>query len=304
MPALFDGPRGADSLSQSPFSMSELYESLSAATRTYFLEIYENNALPDDMDCVLNSIDEKSHAIVNFNWDEEVDSLLSTWENDPTPDEDHMAYTLSGRKKYHYVHLKPHGSIGWYDVAQGIGNDDVYFIAADDERIGRAKRRILAYTENELPRDIDQDPHPKLACPPVIMPPTFAKRFEFVEQQQIWQDVLQVSTYADEFVFLGYSLPSDDFLTRAAIRRSLDRNGRVRSVKTVLIAKACDDAVSRRFISVFPEFHTDKDYLQWTFGGDNSEFWGNQCLAKLIEERLGSGNRSSRRPLSKKRASR
>ena len=104
-----------------------------------------------------------------------------------------MSYTLgSWYKSNEVLVFKPHGSIGWYDVKQGIGNKDAYFIAGNDKRIARFNKRILAFFENELPKDIDgKTEHSPMTCPPVITAPSFSKRFEYAEQHLIWQDVFK-----------------------------------------------------------------------------------------------------------------
>ena len=286
MPALFDS-RPVQSAELDPFDLSRLYEFLSAATRSYFLHISEQRErLPKDMDAILNNINERRHAIVNFNWDEEVDILLSTWEEDGADDDqDHLAYTIHGWTSKRFVHLKPHGSIGWYDVKQGLANDDLYFIADDDNRIRRSEQSILAFSENELPKDVDGEWHPRLSCPPVIMPPTFTKRFEFAEQQMIWRDVIELCGHAHEFVFLGYSLPFDDFLTRAAIRRSISGRTGQDSVKCLLVGTSCGEHVVRNFASVFPGFSVEGHFLQWTFGKPQAHP-AKAHIAEEIERRL------------------
>src|SRR5439155_22066705 len=116
-----------------------------------------------------------------------------------------------------FLILRPHGSIGWYDLNQGLANHQSYLIAQEDSSIQRFEKRIVAYPQIELPKDILNRRKPFiLDCPPIITPPTFAKRFQYAEQLRIWQDVLEVCSNAKTFIFLGYSLPQDDYLTRAA----------------------------------------------------------------------------------------
>src|ERR1700674_2134353 len=87
---------------------------------------------------------------------------------------------------------------------------------ADDNRIKRFDKKLVAYTDVEFPLDLYEHKDIVLDCPPVIMAPTFSKRFKYEEQRWIWHDILEVCGQASQFVFLGYGLQQDDYLTRAA----------------------------------------------------------------------------------------
>jgi hypothetical protein len=220
-------------------------------------------------------------AIVNFNWDEEVEFAL--YERSQKHE---AANTLGSWRPGNFLVLRPHGSIGWYDLAQGIGNGDVYFISEGDERISRAERRLVAFEGNELPREIDgKREHGPLDCPPVMSAPTFAKKFGFVEQRHIWQDVLDISRRAREFIFLGYSLPKDDLLTRAALRAALKESRKERgwheSLRCLIVDKSFDSAKEENFRSVFGNsLSKGRNALEWTFGSDDRK------LANRIEGML------------------
>jgi hypothetical protein len=160
-----------------------------------------------------------------------------------------------------------------------LNNDGLSLIAEEDDRIPRAKKRIVSFVDIDLPHDLIDGQERVLDIPPVIMPPTFAKRFEYEEQLQVWKDVLEVCREAAEFVFLGYSLPPDDYLTRAAIRSA--RRARTPREIRCLIVNLDFDAVSRTFRSVFTkELSAEKNHLEWTFGCDKPE------LAEMIEKKL------------------
>ena len=193
-----------------------------------------------------------------------------------------MSRTLgSAREASETLVLKPHGSVGWYDIQRGIGNKNAYLIAETDQRIGRYSKRIVAYTANDLPLDIDGDTyHSALACPPVITAPTFAKRFDYIEQQQIWQDVLAVCENASDFIFLGYSLPKDDFLTRAAIRAAISRQRSGRQIRCLIVDRWLEDSKLLNFLSVFGGLSPDRNYLQWEFGSDD------EVLAEKVKQKL------------------
>jgi hypothetical protein len=228
-PSLFgleDGGTDLEDLSEDgqPLHIRCLFNLLACITRTYFIDIFravERRRRPTDVVELLGSVDPGRDAIVNFNWDEEVDVYFTR-----SP-EGEAAYTRAAwqsptKEEKCFLLLRPHGSVGWYDITSGIANNSSYLIAEHDRRIARSQKRILSYSAVEWPIDLGSGrPFSKLACPPVITPPTFAKRFQYKEQHRIWSDVLEVCSRAKEFVFVGYSMPRDDYLTRAAICSSL-----------------------------------------------------------------------------------
>jgi hypothetical protein len=252
-----------------------LFSDLAAVTRSYFNDIGIMLPPCDDVRSVLAEMRPNRDAVINFNWDEEVDIELST-------EGPGVSYTLGAwQADGGILTLKPHGSVGWYDVKQGIGNADVYFIADTDRRIGRSQMRVLAYVENEQPRDLDgETEHSPLACPPVITAPTFAKRFDYVEQHRIWRDVLELCGRAREFVFLGYSLPKDDFLTRAAIRSALQANGCSGDIRCLVVDRSFDDDKFLNFHSVFEGLTRSRNFLEWQFGSDDA------ALALKLKKKL------------------
>jgi len=253
-------------------SATSLFRDLSAVTRSYFYDLgrLAGNA-PADIHSLVRSIRPGQDVVINFNWDEELDFELDA----QTAGLGYMLQAASADGNA--LMLKPHGSIGWYDVKQGIANAGAYFIADEDGRVPRALRRIVAYPENETPFDLDwvvppRRRHSLFECPPVITPPTFSKRFDFREQQFIWQDVVSVCRQARDFVFLGYSLPRDDFLTRAAIRSALHDSERRKHVRCLLVDLTFDDKRAN-FESVFGQGLSHRHhFLKWRFGTRDPSF--------------------------------
>ena len=247
-------------------SESTLFTDLAAVTRSFFMDL-SLPEYPHDIDAVLRLVRPGRDAVINFNWDEEVDIFFSSDEDDD------VSYTLGAwRNEHETLVLKPHGSVGWYDLQRGIGNPDAYLIAMADDRIARYDKRIVAYMDHDLPREIDGESyHPPHACPPVITSPTFAKRFDYVEQHRIWQDVLEVCGNATDFVFLGYSLPKDDFLTRAAIRAALLRKRRRERIRCLIVDRSLEDIKLLNFLTVFGGLSADRNYLQWSFGSGDED---------------------------------
>ena len=109
-------------------------------------------------------------------------------------------------------------------------------------------------------------------CPPIITPPTFSKSFEYPEQNWIWQDVLEICSNARQFVFLGYSLPQDDYLTRAAIRNALQNNPRSKLRCLIVNRDHTDQRLHSNYASVFRNaLDPEMNYLHWTFGSGRRE---------------------------------
>src|SRR5262249_37425910 len=133
-----------------------LFSDLAAVTRSYFNDISIMLPPPDDIASVLGAMRTTRDTVINFNWDEEVDLELTQEGEGPGVTYTYGAWLKAGPKDGGILNLKPHGSVGWYDIRHGIGNANAYFIAEnDDQRVPRYQRRILAYDENEQPLDID-----------------------------------------------------------------------------------------------------------------------------------------------------
>jgi hypothetical protein len=263
-----------------PLQARHLFSALACLTRTYFIDICRSQDYPKDIRDLLDHVDPRTSAIINFNWDEEVDIYLtsSNYRNGELA-YSRAAWRPSRKLEDLFLLLRPHGSIGWYDITQGIGNRYTYLIAEKDSRIRRSQKRIVAFSEVGWPKDLANGKFfPKLTCPPLITPPTFAKRFQYKEQHQIWRDVLEVCAQAREFIFLGYSLPPDDYLTRAAICSSLTDNG-ADPAKCLIVG--LDPGVLDNFTGIFGEaLSIESHFLQWRFGCNK------KGLARKIEENL------------------
>jgi hypothetical protein len=241
---------------------------VAAATRSYFHDLCVAQEMTLDVRTFSGSLDPERDVVVCFNWDEELDVGI---DNAAGLD---IAYTYdSWNGQDEILLLKPHGSIGWYDVARRISNKGCYHIAEGDPRIARFDRRIVGYVGIELPRDFRNRPISPLECPPVVMAPTFAKRVEYAEQAFIWQDVVTACTTATEIVFLGYSLPADDYLTRAALRAALNGGGRKEVRCLVVDRDVTAPGMRRRFTEALGgSLGDDRHYMPWSFGDVDPSF--------------------------------
>ncbi|HEY2068786.1 MAG TPA: hypothetical protein VGG48_04465 [Rhizomicrobium sp.] len=278
----------SDTKSRAAGRMIALYSRIAAATRTYFGDISASfDDLPPDLESIIRMLRTDRDAVVDFNWDEEID--IAMCERGKDFDVTYTRGAWLGR--YDFLLLKPHGSINWYDVSQGVYNEGLYFISESDPRIPLDQRRLVAYYDVEHPLQIDRKTeHGPLDCPPVITPPTFSKRFNYVEQRCVWQDVVEVCAQAGEFVFLGYRIPRDDYLTRAAMRAALTRNPNEKIRVLVVDLPNGETGVSQSLVDSFrgifgPAFDPLRNVLPHEFGKGDRGF-GDALGRKLKEAYL------------------
>jgi hypothetical protein len=262
-----------------------LYDALASVVRSCFYRIASSSfshLRRKSFQSLFANVDAGSHAIVNYNWDEAIDYFLDIQtQGFAYTHREWLDYSDPETGKDLYLLLKPHGSIGWYDVGQGLSNDNLQFVAIGDSRVPREHRRLVYYSDNELPKDLDGRKHHPLNCPPSITPPTYAKSFECDELRLIWQDVIDVCSNADEFVFLGYSLPSDDFWTRAAIRMALANRG-PKKARAMLVSRSWNPILERNYRSVFGEgFEESRNFLAWNFGDNEGRDLGYELEQRM-----------------------
>lgn len=301
-PNLFAQTKSDTPANEAEMRLASLYPRIASATRTYFNDLFDGSPdQPADVQSIFDAVDHTSHAFVNFNWDEILDFEFSVGADGSRNRE--ICYTLEAWKngdkdQKNYLLLKPHGSANWYDVAQGIDNKYKFYIADNDRRIPKEKKRIISYYEVEQPVMIAErrKRHPRLHCPPVITPPTLGKRFSYLEQQLIWRDVIDVCREATEFVFLGYRIGRDDYLTRATIRLA-QNSGLNKKIKALAVMpwtspwpkEEAQLVESERetlvaFRSVFGKAFGECNVLDWELG--NSKHEDPASLARIITERL------------------
>jgi hypothetical protein len=99
--------------------------------------------------------------------------------------------------------------------------------------------------------------------------------------------VLEVCGNAKEFVFLGYSLPKDDFLTRAAIRAAIALRRNRERIRCLVVDRTFEDTKRLNFLSVFDGLSPDRNHLRWSFGSDGSTI-AEELTQKLSRAFVGS----------------
>lgn len=266
----------------SSMSLSELYDCLRAAIRSRFVEIYNRRpGISRDIASLYNGFDATREVVVSFNWDCEFEGSL--WHRLKGKHSD-TCYTLDDWQQSHRscpLILKPHGSVTWYPITSGIfsGIDP---IAWKDRRLPINERRLVGYFyEEHLPEDREDHEVGKLEIPPAIAPPTYLKRFDLPEQRLIWADIISVCRSAREFVFLGYRMPDDDFLTAAALRSAIQR----KRTRCLVVNRSWENVYSS-FESVYgaKKLVESRHFLRWTFGN------ADPTLYKQINLRISRAN--------------
>jgi hypothetical protein len=142
---------------------------------------------------------EENAAIVSFNWDLVLDSLLF---RDQVPA---VRYGLTEVLGDGPILLKPHGSLNWYE-------------SSAVEHVPSAKRTVIFESTGEdvhervdvfrFPRAIKSKVGNRYS--PLLVPPTFLKDFRRPIFRRLWKNCTDVLSTPKTLVFLGYSLPMAD----------------------------------------------------------------------------------------------
>jgi hypothetical protein len=150
-----------------------------------------------------------SDAVITFNWDLLLERALLelgiNWR---------YAREREGQRKL--ILLKPHGSIDWFDREKADFKRGTTSPLLDDVGV----IRIYPYFD---------PPHRRTRVLPVIIPPTFAKKWRYKEFDSLWRQTWHYLRYADEIYMLGFSLPPEDMHVRFVMRSAIRANERSRS---------------------------------------------------------------------------
>jgi hypothetical protein len=101
--------------------------------------------------------------------------------------------------------LKLHGSLNWL------------FCPRCQQLIINAAGDLLPETYGSM----DDDCWCGATAEPLIVTPSYAKNYRNLQLAAIWREALQTLANAEEWVFVGYSLPDDDYAVRALLTRAL-----------------------------------------------------------------------------------
>ena len=92
---------------------------------------------------------------------------------------------------------------------------------------------------------------------------------------------MEVCSRAKQFIFLGYSLPQDDYLTKAAIRNALTNNPRQKLRCLVVNRDHTDRVLQSNYSDVFKNaLDPEVNFLHWKFGDKRTD------IADMIQRQL------------------
>jgi hypothetical protein len=137
--------------------------------------------------------------------------------------------------------LKLHGSLSW--------------------RYCPRCQRLVIDPRNHVAGDRSESPNCKCSYPfsELIVTPGFVREYRNVHLLTIWREALLALATADEWVFIGYSLPPDDVGIRAlllrarCIREDVEQEG-PRRLPLVTVVSGCDrERVGARYRSIVPQ---------------------------------------------------
>jgi hypothetical protein len=142
-------------------------------------------------------------TVVSFNWDLVLESLLFDEGASPNYGLDEA---LSGP-----VLLKPHGSLNWFTGLAGTQ------LKSEHKQLlhQTGDRAVFRFRHFRAPRG-------KRSYMPLIIPPTFNKRFARPIFQDLWRKSVSELARAGRVTFLGYSLPEADLHARFILRFGFD----------------------------------------------------------------------------------
>jgi len=128
------------------------------------------------------------------------------------------------------------------------------------ERFVAATEGVIAPMDGDFPiKGLDRYCHCGAEMDSLIITPSFIKRYSNVHLSNIWKGAQKTLEKADDWIFVGYSLPDDDLWIRGMLLRAIGARREKKSafhVHVVTLGK--DAALERRYRQLFPadiEFH-------------------------------------------------
>jgi NAD-dependent SIR2 family protein deacetylase len=206
---------------------------------------------------------EPSDTVVSANWDRLVERAVTYFYRKSSNLGSHLSSTnlrhgcvnerfvnrqgedIHGRAENLLTVLKLHGSLNWF------------FCPCCGELYANVEGQWIV---DPLARRPDYDEcHCGAWLENLIVPPSFVKDYQNVHIRSTWRNAESALDRADRWVFIGYSLPPDDYHIRALLLRSglINRNRRRDDVlKVTVVNYAEDHALEARYRDLlrFAEF--------------------------------------------------
>lgn len=146
-------------------------------------------------------------TVITFNWDVTLEKAI---------DDRKGAFTIQNtyrRKRTnpkHFVVLKPHGSIDWYEKTE----------------LPRTVKDALKLDSKHVVYPYwDFAEHPEVKdSQPLIVPPVATKEFSVDFLKKTWRGIYRAVSDATDLFVIGYSLPKEDQFARLVLRRAIQAN--------------------------------------------------------------------------------
>ncbi len=149
--------------------------------------------------------------------------------------------------------LKLHGSFNWLFCSRCT-----HLLAMDGDS--------LAYSEvHSCPMCGGKGRGPESTVTTETIAPTFIKSYGRLHYAQVWDAAAKELQKADEVIFIGYSLPDDDFEVRALLARNLPSSARVLAI----LRESDEGAVADRYRDFFGADRCCFDFTglaRWLYG--------------------------------------
>ena len=203
---------------------------------------------------------ETKSTVITFNYDLLIEKLLirtNRWHPSqgygvnipllhqamPTPFHTYLHQKLKEDTDIHWDEttlLKLHGSINWgTPTIAADGAEDIYQSLVVD---GIPEAELVLKTEFGAPFTMGFRP---VIVPPVLDKSSWLRNRSF---RVIWNIAMESIAEADQITFIGYSLPTTDFMAEFMFRRGINLNSADRKVTVV---DPCISNVKKRYEDVF-----------------------------------------------------
>lgn len=146
-------------------------------------------------------------TVITFNWDITLEKAIDDRKGDFAVQN---TYRRKRTNPKHFVVLKPHGSIDWFDKAK---------LPKAVKDAVTLDRKYVVYPY------LDFAEHPQVRnLQPLIVPPLATKEFSADFLKKTWCGIYRAVSDATDLFVIGYSLPKEDQFARLVLRRAIRAN--------------------------------------------------------------------------------
>ena len=180
-------------------------------------------------------INDEDFSIISLNWDTLLDKYISDYseKNKNKLKLDYCLYNYDLNGEPPSIHLRPsgyenikliklHGSTNWL-ICNNCGR--LYTNYNSDISIS-----TLNQEDNEIKCEYCENIGRNYKLLSSLVTPTFLKDFENIHYKTIWHNAYLELCEAAEIVFIGYSFPEADYELRYLLKKSLQKNAKIKVV--------------------------------------------------------------------------